>query len=392
MPQKAWSDKRERQYEHIKDSYEDRGVSADEAEERAARTVNKERAEHGETKAQPRSARRDRDRLRALERGAQAARPRGERAGGRGGGLLVRADLRPLPSLDRSPGAEPVRVERARRRSPGRPTKLERRHRRDLPDDPASTRRSSPRLPRPRPPLMPGRFFLGLGTGENLNEHILGTAWPEWDVRAEMLEEAVEVIREAVERRGHQPPRPLLHRPERAHLLAARRSCRRSTWPPAGANGRASGGPHRRRAHRDRPGRASSSRASTTPAATGPRYGQVTVCWADTRAAGAADGARVVADRRDPRRGDPGAPQPRPVRAAGRIDHRGTGRRGHHVRSRSGTAPGQDPRVHRCRLRPRLPPPGRSRPGRLPALRRTRIVAGAQAGPRECPLKLRRVR
>ena len=52
MPQKAWSDKRERQYEHIKDSYKDRGVSTDEAEERAARTVNKERSEHGETKAQ----------------------------------------------------------------------------------------------------------------------------------------------------------------------------------------------------------------------------------------------------------------------------------------------------------------------------------------------------
>jgi plasmid stabilization system protein ParE len=52
MPQKAWSPKRERQYEHIKDSYEERGVSDDEAEERAARTVNKERAEKGETKAQ----------------------------------------------------------------------------------------------------------------------------------------------------------------------------------------------------------------------------------------------------------------------------------------------------------------------------------------------------
>ncbi len=52
MPQKAWTDKRERQYEHIKESYEDRGVSEDEAEERAARTVNKERAEHGETKAE----------------------------------------------------------------------------------------------------------------------------------------------------------------------------------------------------------------------------------------------------------------------------------------------------------------------------------------------------
>jgi plasmid stabilization system protein ParE len=52
MPRKAWSDKRERQYEHIKESYEDRGVSEDEAEERAARTVNKERREAGETKAQ----------------------------------------------------------------------------------------------------------------------------------------------------------------------------------------------------------------------------------------------------------------------------------------------------------------------------------------------------
>jgi plasmid stabilization system protein ParE len=52
MPQDAWSDKRERQYEHIKDSYKDRGVSTDEAEERAARTVNKDRAEHGETKTQ----------------------------------------------------------------------------------------------------------------------------------------------------------------------------------------------------------------------------------------------------------------------------------------------------------------------------------------------------
>lgn len=52
MPDKSWSDKRERQYEHIKESYEERGVSTDEAEERAARTVNKERREKGETKSQ----------------------------------------------------------------------------------------------------------------------------------------------------------------------------------------------------------------------------------------------------------------------------------------------------------------------------------------------------
>jgi G6PDH family F420-dependent oxidoreductase len=44
--------------------------------------------------------------------------------------------------------------------------------------------------------MMDGRFFLGVGTGENLNEHILGDRWPEFDVRAEMLEEAVAVIRQ----------------------------------------------------------------------------------------------------------------------------------------------------------------------------------------------------
>ena len=42
--------------------------------------------------------------------------------------------------------------------------------------------------------LMPGRFTLGIGTGENLNEHILGDAWPAADVRLEMFEEAIEVI------------------------------------------------------------------------------------------------------------------------------------------------------------------------------------------------------
>ena len=50
MPQRAWSDKRERQYEHIKEGLEERGTNEDKAEEIAARTVNKERARHGETK------------------------------------------------------------------------------------------------------------------------------------------------------------------------------------------------------------------------------------------------------------------------------------------------------------------------------------------------------
>jgi len=46
----AWNDKRERQFEHIKASYRERGRSEDKAEELAARTVNKERAEKGETR------------------------------------------------------------------------------------------------------------------------------------------------------------------------------------------------------------------------------------------------------------------------------------------------------------------------------------------------------
>jgi hypothetical protein len=50
MPQRAWSDKRERQYEHIKEGLVERGRSEDTAEEIAARTVNKERARHGEAR------------------------------------------------------------------------------------------------------------------------------------------------------------------------------------------------------------------------------------------------------------------------------------------------------------------------------------------------------
>ncbi len=50
MPQKAWSKKRERQYEHIKEGLEERGRGEGAAEEIAARTVNKERARSGEAR------------------------------------------------------------------------------------------------------------------------------------------------------------------------------------------------------------------------------------------------------------------------------------------------------------------------------------------------------
>ncbi|MEV6605212.1 plasmid stabilization protein [Kutzneria sp. NPDC051319] len=58
MPQ-AWSNKRERQYQHIKDSQKERGSSTKRAEEIAARTVNKNRAQEGESRTASRSSTHD---------------------------------------------------------------------------------------------------------------------------------------------------------------------------------------------------------------------------------------------------------------------------------------------------------------------------------------------
>ncbi|HWE56177.1 MAG TPA: hypothetical protein VG435_11735 [Acidimicrobiales bacterium] len=56
MPQAAWSDKRERQYEHIKEGLEERGRGEKTAKEIASRTVNKERARAGEAKESSRTS------------------------------------------------------------------------------------------------------------------------------------------------------------------------------------------------------------------------------------------------------------------------------------------------------------------------------------------------
>src|SRR4051812_24849659 len=59
MPQQAWSNKRERQYDHIKDGLLERGEDEDTAEEIAARTVNKERARAGEARETSRTSTED---------------------------------------------------------------------------------------------------------------------------------------------------------------------------------------------------------------------------------------------------------------------------------------------------------------------------------------------
>jgi plasmid stabilization system protein ParE len=59
MPQGTWSDKRERQYDHIKEGLLERGEDEDAAEEVAARTVNKERAREGEARESSRTSTED---------------------------------------------------------------------------------------------------------------------------------------------------------------------------------------------------------------------------------------------------------------------------------------------------------------------------------------------
>ena len=128
--------------------------------------------------------------------------------------------------------------------------------------------------------LMPGRFFLGIGSGENLNEHILGTAWPEWDVRAEMLEEAVEVIRKLW------TGTVTSHRGRHYTVQNARIYSLPQELPPIYL---AAGG---KKAVRQA-ARIGDGLIATGPDAellkgfedaggSGPRYGQMTLCWAES--------------------------------------------------------------------------------------------------------------
>jgi hypothetical protein len=77
MPQEAWSNKRERQYEHIRDSARERGVPTDRAAEIAARTVNKERARSGEARSSSRLSRHDMSSGRRGGRRSGTNRPKG---------------------------------------------------------------------------------------------------------------------------------------------------------------------------------------------------------------------------------------------------------------------------------------------------------------------------
>jgi coenzyme F420-dependent glucose-6-phosphate dehydrogenase len=130
--------------------------------------------------------------------------------------------------------------------------------------------------------MMPGRFFLGLGAGENLNEHVVGEGWPAPDERLAMLAEAIEVIR-LLWQGGYQTHRGDYFEVEQARLYTlpdepppiAVAAAKPRAAELAGSDGDAFIGVAPDKELIEKYEQAGGD---------GPRYGQITVCWADDEA------------------------------------------------------------------------------------------------------------
>ena len=130
--------------------------------------------------------------------------------------------------------------------------------------------------------MMPGRFFLGVGTGENLNEHVLGHRWPPHDLRAEMLEEAVHVIRQLWQG-GSQSHYGKYYTVENARLYTLPEELPRIVVAAAGPQSAEAAGRFGDGLVSTAP-KAEIIKAFTSAGGKGPRYGQITVCWATSEA------------------------------------------------------------------------------------------------------------
>ena len=142
--------------------------------------------------------------------------------------------------------------------------------------------------------MLPGRFFLGVGTGENLNEHIAGGRWPAVDVRQAMLEEAVAVIRQ-LWRGGYQDHHGRFFTVENARIYT-----RPDTPPPimVAASGKRSAEVAGRIGDglvATEPSRELVERFGSAGGQGKPRYAEISVCWAKDEA-----GARRTAHRQWP--------------------------------------------------------------------------------------------
>jgi coenzyme F420-dependent glucose-6-phosphate dehydrogenase len=128
--------------------------------------------------------------------------------------------------------------------------------------------------------MMPGRFFLGVGSGEALNEHITGERWPETEIRLEMLEEAIAVMR-LLWQGGNQSHHGKYYTVENARLYTLPEQ---PVQVMIGASGPKAA---------ELAGRLGDGLISTSPdkeivqtfqgaGGKGPIYGQLTVCWAES--------------------------------------------------------------------------------------------------------------
>ena len=218
--------------------------------------------------------------------------------------------------------------------------------------------------------LMPGRFFLGVGTGENLNEHVVGQGWPETEVRQARLEEAIEIIR-LLWKGGNQSYHGRYFTVENARLYSLPDSP-----PPLYV---AVGGPR----SADLAGRVGDGMIGTDPDASllsafdraggarKPRYAGADGVLGQGRGDGQAHRQGAVADLRHGEQPVVGAPPARTLRGRGRARHRGSGRGVHHLRPGSRASPRRHPQVRRGGLRSHLRPSGRQGPeGLLRVLRR----------------------
>jgi G6PDH family F420-dependent oxidoreductase len=131
--------------------------------------------------------------------------------------------------------------------------------------------------------MLPGRFFLGVGTGENLNEHVLGQRWPATELRREMLEEAIAVLRllwegELTSHRGRhytvENARIYTLPDEPIDVLVAAGGSQAATLAGRIGDGLIGTAPDAKlvQAFDDAGGRGK------------PRYAQMTVCWAESEA------------------------------------------------------------------------------------------------------------
>jgi G6PDH family F420-dependent oxidoreductase len=129
--------------------------------------------------------------------------------------------------------------------------------------------------------MMPDRFFLGLGTGESLNEHILGSYWPPIQVRQEMLKEAVEVLR-LLWQGGKRSHRGEYYTVENAQLFSIPEKSPPIMIAAAGSDSARLAGEIGDGLITTVPNQEIVTEFRTAGGTEKPSYGQMTVCWAKT--------------------------------------------------------------------------------------------------------------